>query len=84
MAREHTLHTPSEFDPILRARHEGRRLLADGGLDLPEIARQLGNLLYEDRLRRVGGDLLQRCLEAVVHVCCTARQDGTDAILMRY
>ena len=59
MARDDVTHTPSEFS-LLRARHEGRSLIADGGLDLPEIARQLGNLLHEDRLRRVGGDLLQQ------------------------
>ena len=53
MTREYTVWRGSTLytNTLLRARHEGRGLFADGGLDLPEIARQLGNLLYEDRLR---------------------------------
>jgi len=53
MTREYTVWRGSTryTNTLLRARHEGRGLFADGGLDLPEIARQLGNLLYEDRLR---------------------------------
>eukprot|EP00964_Phaeocystis_antarctica_P072787 scaffold44586_cov48-Phaeocystis_antarctica.AAC.1 len=43
-----------------RRRRHGRRDAADGGLKQYEIAREVSKILCEDRLGRVGGDMLQR------------------------